>query len=413
MSMIASLTLFMTLQLAASEKDYYLSVPALGSIFRVDHVTKQSTLVASGLGIPFYGFFDAAGVLYLPDRLLGVVFKLTPGGQLVPLAAGGLLTTPVTCVADPSGNGMIVSDIFNDRLVRVGFDGSQSLFLDDAMAGGLLHGPGGLAFDNAGNLYVANNIGATIVKVTPQLQVSLFSDSALVSQPGGIAIDGAGNLFCAMYGSSEIVRFRLEDGSAEPFAFDISKMAHPNDLRLSRSGGLLTTSRQSNLLRIGALGDLTVEFQDTNFGEIDGVSVPEDVTPCSGTFVSYGAGKPGSGGITPKLRAIFSPCPGLPIALEFRDFLGGAPAVLFLGVKPATIPLLGGTLLVDPAIGFAAASFVLPGSGAGNGDLTLPFTIDPNPAFSGIQLYFQAVAGDPGAQFGASFSNGLHETIGS
>lgn len=408
----SALVVVATLGVASHEKDYFLSVPSLGSIFRVDHVTKQSSLVASGLGIPFYGFFDPTGNLYLPDRWLGAIFKITPAGQLVPLSAGGLLNTPVTCVADPSGNGMIVSDLFHDRLVRVGFDGAQSLFLDDTMAGGLLEGPGGLAFDAAGNLYVANNVGATILRVTPSLQVSLFSDSSLVSQPGGIAIDGSGNLFCAMYGSSEIVRFRLEDGAAETFAFDLSKMAHPNDLRISRSGGLLTTSRQSNLLRIDAIGNLTVEFQDTNFGEIDGVAVFEDVTPCSGTFVSYGSGLAGTGGHVPKLRAIYSPCPGLPIAIELRDFLGGAPCVLCIGVKSGSIPMLGGSLLIDPNPIFVVVPFVLPGGGAGDGDLVLPFSVANDPGLIGAKFYFQAIAGDAGAPFGASFSNGLVEAIG-
>lgn len=405
--------LALSLPTGSAEKDYFLSVPILGSIFRVDSVTKVSTPIASGLGIPFYGFFDPSGNLYFPDRLFGAIFKITPAGALIPLSVGGMLNTPVTCVADPLGNGMIVSDLIQERLVRVGFDGSQSLFLDDVMAGGLLEGPGGLAFDGDGNLYVANNVGATILRVTPSLQVSVFSDSPLVSQPGGIAIDGSGNLFCAMYGSSEVVRFRLEDGSAETFAFDISKMAHPNDLRISRSGGLLTTSRQSNLLRIDALGNLTVEFQDMSFGEIDGVAVLEDATPCSGTFVSYGTGLAGSGGFTPKLRALYSPCPGMPIALEFRDFKGGAPCVLCIGLSAGAIPMLGGTLLVDPNPLFIVVPFTLPGTASGEGDLVLPFTVTNDPGVVGAKFYFQAIAGDAGAVFGASFSNGLAETIGS
>ncbi len=404
------LTLLAIVSLAVppGDHDYFLSVPSLGSVFRVDATTKQSTLVASGLGIPFYGFFDAAGNLYLPDRLYGAIFKIAPSGQLTPLSVGGLLTTPVTTVPDPNGNGMIVSDLLSDRLVRVGFDGSQSIFLDDAAAGGLLEGPGGLAFDGDGNLYIANNLGNSILKVDPAHHVTVFSNSPLISAPGGMVCDGSGNLFCAMYSYATIVRFRLDDASAEDFAFDLSIMSHPNDLRLSRTGGLLATSRQSNLIRIDALGNLSVEFQDTNFGEIDGIAVPIDSTPCSGTFKSYGSGIPGSLGITPKLRALFSPCPGLPIALELRDFIGSSPAWLVLGVNPTNLPLLGGALLVDPAALFVVVPFMMPGSGK----LVLPFDTVADPAFVGVKLYFQALASDPAAVHGISFSNGLVETIG-
>lgn len=412
LALAASITLLGGRSASAGDQDYYLSVALKSSIYKVDSQTLVATPYATGLGIPFYGFFNEDGDFFVPDRLLGAIFRIDPQGVVHIVSAGGHLSTPVAIVPDPSG-GIMATDLLSGTVVHVALDGTQTLIHDNATSGGLVIGPGGLDFDPDGNLYVANNIGDTIVKITPQGAVSLFSNSPLVQSPGGIAIDGAGNMFVAMYTGNNIVRFRLDTGEAEVFSEDINQMIRPNDLKLSRSGGLLTTTRLSNLLRIDATGQITQEFVDFSFGEIVGVSVPEDATRCSGRFETYGAGMSGSGGFVPELRAVFSPCPGHDIALEWRDFLGGAQGLLFFGVQQASQPWLGGTLLVDLAGPSAIVPIAMPGVGAGNGDLTLQFTVDPNPALVGAAFYFQAVVADPAGPFGVVLSNGLKETIGS
>ena len=51
------------------------------------------------------------------------------------------------------------------------------------------NGPAGLAFDPAGNLYVANTGNGTVSKVTPAGVVSTFASGFL--QPFGLAFDAA------------------------------------------------------------------------------------------------------------------------------------------------------------------------------------------------------------------------------
>src|ERR1700719_3118385 len=55
-----------------------------------------------------------------------------------------------------------------------------------------LRAPRGLAFDTAGNLYVANYCGNTIEKFTPGGVGSVFANSGL-SGPQGLAFNIAGN----------------------------------------------------------------------------------------------------------------------------------------------------------------------------------------------------------------------------
>ena len=62
--------------------------------------------------------------------------------------------------------------------------------------------PVGLAFDSAGNLYVANAGNDTVSKVTPAGVVSTFASG--FDGPDGLAFDSAGNLYVANLGSNTV-----------------------------------------------------------------------------------------------------------------------------------------------------------------------------------------------------------------
>jgi len=71
----------------------------------------------------------------------------------------------------------------------------------------------GLAFDNAGNLYVANSgtnglLNNSIVKFTPNGAGSIFATAASgLSSPRGLAFDSSGNLYVANYGKGTILKY--------------------------------------------------------------------------------------------------------------------------------------------------------------------------------------------------------------
>jgi sugar lactone lactonase YvrE len=394
-------------------KDLLLSAPGAGAIWHVDAATDLGSPLATPMSIPHYGWVAPDGNFYVPDRGYEAIMKITPGGELSVLTSGGLLQMPVTCVPSPDGKALVVSDMLSNAIVRVGFDGSQTLMHDAASTGGLLSGPDGMAYDDAGNLYVANLGSSTIVRIDAQGTASLFSDSPIVSWPGGVAIDGAGNLFVANYAAHTIARFRLDTGVGEVFAETFSVVHYPNDLKLSRSGGLLVCGRPGAVGRVDALGHITEVFSDPSLGELDGVSVPEDATLCSGRFDVYGAGEPGTGGLVPQFQGIFSPCAGQTIGLDFAGFAGGAPAVMFVGsqaLPEGAVKFKGASLLVDPAGAlFLPISLTLPA----DGKLRLQFQVPMIAGLVGLQLFHQVFAADAGAAHGVSASNGLKETFGS
>ena len=398
-------------------QDMILSAPAAGAMWRVDASNNAGSALATGFAIPHYGWFGADGNLYVPDRGHIALMQVKPDGTYTPISSGGQFIAPVTCIPSLDGQAWVMSDMGASAIFRVDYDGTQTLMHDQTTTSGLLNWPDGMAYDDEGNLFVANLGADNIIKIDTAGHATILSDSPLIKWPGGLALDGAGNIFVANYKTSTITRTIVATGETTIFAGpEINKILNPNDLKLSRHGGLLTCGRYGSVVRIDALGNMTVIFQDPMLVELDGVAVPEDATLCTGRFEQYGEGTPGSGGFVPKFSAIFSPGPGQTIGLELKDFRGGAPAIMFVGSSPlaaGAMKFKGNDLLVDPnsAI-FLILGLALPGVGAGNGDLTMQFQVPVMPALDGLSLYHQVFAGDNGAAHGVSASNGLKETFG-
>ena len=66
-------------------------------------------------------------------------------------------------------------------------------------------GPHGLAFDSAGNLFVASTGSGVIYEITPDGAQSIFASG--LSAPYGLAFDRAGDLFEADLNSGNIYEF--------------------------------------------------------------------------------------------------------------------------------------------------------------------------------------------------------------
>lgn len=105
-------------------------------------------------------------------------------------------------------------------------------------------GPEGLAFDSAGNLYVAN-WGNTIEKFTPGGVRSVFASTGL-SLPSGLAFDSAGNLYAANRGNNTIEKF-TPGGVGSVFAS--TELNSPDGLAFDSSGNLFVSN----------FGDTTIE----------------------------------------------------------------------------------------------------------------------------------------------------------
>jgi sugar lactone lactonase YvrE len=195
--------------------DYYVSVPftTAPGIYKIDSDTGVATPFALPMLVPHYGWFGNDGNLWVPDRGIPGLVKVEPDGTTTAMAVGGFFDKPVTCIPTPADDAWVVSDMGVHKIVRVDYDGTQTLMHDNTTANGLLNWPDGIAYDDFGNLFVANLGNDTIIKIDPSGNATLFADDpALIRAPGGIAIDGAGNLFVANYDLHTLSRFNMETG---------------------------------------------------------------------------------------------------------------------------------------------------------------------------------------------------------
>ncbi|MBI3693826.1 MAG: hypothetical protein HY238_03160, partial [Acidobacteria bacterium] len=196
----------------------------------------------ASLASPISVAFDAAGNMYIADQDNHRIRKVSPDGIITSVAGNGIdefggngglavrasLNSPAGLAVDAAGN-LYISDTYNNQVRKVTFP----LGIINAVAGSTDHDysgdggkatlaaldfPAGLAFDAAGNLYIADQHNSRIRKVTPDGIITTFAgngeydfkgdggpaDKAALDYPADIAFDAAGNLYIADQDNSRI-----------------------------------------------------------------------------------------------------------------------------------------------------------------------------------------------------------------
>jgi sugar lactone lactonase YvrE len=235
---------------------------------------------------------DSAGNVYVADAELHTIRKITPGGMVSTFAG------------------------------KSGVVGST----DGAGAAATFRGPGGMAIDGAGNLYVTES--NKIRKITPAGVVStLFSGAALVDSPDSIAIDRAGNFYVTEYftvrkitpvgdvttlagaagvsgaaeGTGGAAKFRRLDGIAvdsvgNVYVADGSNfIGRTNTIRKITPGGVVTTLVAS----VGVFyepHDIAIDSAD-NLYVTDGTKTIRKITP-TGVVTTLSSNDGGSSKLT-------------------------------------------------------------------------------------------------------------------
>lgn len=122
-----------------------------------------------------------------------------------------------------------------------------------------------------------------------------------------------------------------------------------------------------------------------------------------GAKLQYGLGAGGANlGLLDSLEI---PTIGNPLTFQATSMGPVSAGIVGVNIQPATLPLFGGTILVDP--GKAIYPFSVSG-----GTGTFPTTIPNDPVLIGRKLYCQAAGPDPSQPAGWRFTNGLELTFG-
>ena len=118
-----------------------------------------------------------------------------------------------------------------------------------------INNPTGLAFDNDGNLYVAND-QRSIAKFDPSGGMTEFSGGGLLDYPFGIAFDSNGVLYVANFHSEDILRID-STGRQTIFVENCCSEFRPVGLAFDQSGNLYVTSQNGVLRKFAPSGNWT------------------------------------------------------------------------------------------------------------------------------------------------------------
>jgi len=237
----------------------------------------------------FNGLFglaiDAAGNIYTTESGNNIIRKVSPQGMVTTVAGvvgvagsadgvAGLATfySPAGIAVDAAGN-LFVADTGNSIIRKISVDGVVSTLagsarvtgsIDGIGAGARFNGPLGIVVDAADNVYVADQVNATIRKISPTGAVSTIAGqagvlgnvdglgtSATFESPEGLAIDGAGNIYVAD-ASGEVIRMITPNGVVSTIS------GSANNYGSSNGGGAAVSLKNPQGIAIDASGKLYI-----------------------------------------------------------------------------------------------------------------------------------------------------------
>ena len=247
---------------------------------------------AAQLKVPSDATLDAAGNLYIADRVNQRIRKVDAASGVISTIAGtgeagfsgdggpaaaAQLNFPNSAAVDGAGN-VYIADRENHRIRRVdAASGEISTVAGTGEAGfsgdggpaaaAQLRVPRDAAVDAAGNLYIADTDNRRIRKVDAATgNISTIAGSgnpvdgigdgcaatdAQLSRPYGVAVDGAGNVYIADSSSDRIRKVSPQPPSSEAACADDAPAAQP---ALLETGGLVNAARMSAYGERGLFG---------------------------------------------------------------------------------------------------------------------------------------------------------------
>ena len=386
------------------------------SVFDVDPVTGNwipFLTAADGISGPSAVGFTATGNLLVSNYSTSQILEADPAGNVtVVLDASDGISGPwgENGIAIDGQRRIYIANYSRSEILRFDQDYTNPVVIANASDG--IMRPDGLDFDLNGDLLVANRDGNDqIFRIDPNGNVTTF-DVVSGDNPFSLTVRGNGDIYvCCSNGKL----YRYVGGVAANRTLLGTYGSANVGLRLSSDGSVLyhTSSGEGKLRSIDPDTGADVVLVDAGWRSI-GIAVFGTQNP-PGSFIPFGSGLAGAGGMVPSLDGSGTPRIGGNIVIEARDFVGGAESFLVFGAGQTNQPLFGGSIYIDFTQVFWIHHHWLPGAAGvpGDGDLDIHFSIAADPQLTASNWYLQQVAADPASPFGISMSNGLRIFVGS
>jgi len=199
---------------------------------------------------------DDSGNVFVADRSNGKVRKITPEGVVTDFSTG--LSNPEGLGIDSSGNlylaqesGRVISKITSDGVIStIAGSGTSGSSDGNGLAAEFVQ-PQDAVVDSNGNIYVANTDHAggnhTIRKITPAGDVSTLGGTNL-SYPMRIAIDSSDNLYITENFGSRVVKISAE-GVQSNFATGLGGIGSATGIAVDIDDNIYISGRTDNLIR--------------------------------------------------------------------------------------------------------------------------------------------------------------------
>ena len=207
-------------------------------------------LLILGLIVLDHSRLTLAVDLYVSNSGDGTISKIDTTGVATIFASG--LNTPRGVAFDNSGNLFVANAISSGTVSRIDTSGNVTTFATG------LSNPNGLAFDTNGILYVANGSNNTISKITPGGVVTTFATG--LNGPRDLAFDSAGDLYVSQGGNSTIAKV---DSAGTVSVFVSSGLSSPQGLAFG-TDGYLYVAQSSKIEKVAT--NVTVSSFATGLG---------------------------------------------------------------------------------------------------------------------------------------------------